>query len=87
MFYVGSVQGRLVHSDACLRQTVGTDSDDNLPYTERSGAQRDAQRPRQHAFGLHTTIHTGLHGLSDVTELLFNLFLALQRQFVLHPPS
>ncbi len=42
-----------------------------------AGATRYAQRPRQraYAFGIHTAINTGLHGLPDVTEVLFNLFL------------
>ncbi len=77
-------QSKHVHPVNDVHRIAGKLIAGNQHTTQRGGATRYAQRPRQHAFGIHTAINTGLHGLPDVTEILFNLFLAMQRQFVLH---
>ena len=52
--------------------------------TQRRGATRHAQRARQHAFGVHAAVDTGAHGLPDISEIVLDLFFAVQRQLVLH---
>lgn len=50
----------------------------------RADARRGTRNGPQYAFGIHPAIDTCLHGLPDMREILVDLFLAVQRQFVLH---
>ena len=47
-------------------------------------ARRGTRRGEQNTLGVHPAVNTGAHGLPHVSKIVFDLFLAVQRQFVLN---